>query len=70
MKYNLCKNCNNNDNKYFCEICNKNICDNCHKVYEEEKHNTLNLNVNTRKMYKIYSKYSKNLRVKYYTYKR
>ena len=43
VTYDQCKKCKNNENKYFCEKCNINICDNCRKICEEEKHNTLNL---------------------------
>ena len=43
LKYNQCKKCGNNENEYFCEKCNINICDNCYINCEEEKHNLLNL---------------------------
>ena len=42
-KYNICKICKEKENKYFCENCNINICDNCHKICKEKKHNIINL---------------------------
>ena len=36
--YDRCKICKNNLNKYFCQICNKNICYSCYKECQKEKH--------------------------------
>ena len=36
--YDRCGICKNNLNKYFCQTCNKNICDNCFRECKKEKH--------------------------------
>ena len=43
FKYDICGICKNNMNKFFCVICNKNICQKCYIKCEEENHNVLSL---------------------------
>ena len=43
-EYDLCGLCKNNFNKYFCKNCNINICNQCYKKCEKEKHIILVLN--------------------------
>ena len=42
-KFNKCKKCKNNNNKYFCEICQYNICDICYKDCFDKEHSLINL---------------------------
>ena len=42
--FNMCKNCKNtNKNAFFCEKCNKNICEKCSIQCKKDKHNLINL---------------------------
>ena len=41
--YNYCRNCKKKENKFFCFICNKNICDECFKECKRNKHSPQNL---------------------------
>ena len=42
--FNMCKNCKNtNTNAFFCENCNKNICEKCSIQCKKDKHNLINL---------------------------
>ena len=41
--YNYCGKCKNIFNKFFCFICQKNICENCYEKCELNKHSPINL---------------------------
>ena len=42
-KFNKCKKCKNNTNKFFCELCQINICDICYKDCFDKNHGLINL---------------------------
>ena len=41
-KYNRCRNCNKNNNAFYCQICKKNLCINCSENKKECKHELKN----------------------------
>ena len=59
-KFNKCKKCKNNSNKYFCEKCLKNNCDICYKDCFDKKHSIINLKDKTDEV-KIYIKEIRNI---------
>ena len=42
-KFNLCRNCNNNNNAYYCQRCKKNLCIYCREFKKECNHELINL---------------------------
>jgi len=42
-KFNICKQCKKEKNKFFCEECNKNICDGCHEICLNNSHSLIEL---------------------------
>ena len=52
----MCGLCQNSPNEYFCEICNKNICKNCHNYCNEERHKIQSLEKFKDKFKEIVSK--------------
>ena len=42
-RFNKCNKCKINENKFFCEKCTKNYCDNCSKICKNVNHNLINL---------------------------
>ena len=57
--YNHCRFCNYNLNIYFCENCQKNICDKCSEACKDKKHKFLFLN----EMKDIYKNYIQHIEV-------
>ena len=51
-KYNYCKNCKKNINKYFCRNCNKNLCEKCFEDFKcsENEHTTFDLDGNIKQI--------------------
>ena len=41
--YNNCEKCRKNDNNFFCEKCLKNLCKNCSKICQNNKHKLIDL---------------------------
>ena len=44
-KFNICKQCTKEKNKFFCEECNKNICDKCYEICLNKNHNLIELKI-------------------------
>ena len=42
-KFNICRNCKQGNNKFFCKNCNINICNNCYRICKANNHTLIEL---------------------------